>query len=102
MALTEAQAEEDFHAARQRLRDTLVRIQTYRIDAMLRRDVPDVASEVAWSLAQGRFNLVTLLMEQVERYIDADANLQFAQSEGAREYEAVVNADRPDYLPSEP
>ena len=71
MALTEAQAEEDFYAARQRLRDTLVRIQTYRIDAMLRRDVPDVASEVAWLLAQGRFNLVTLLMEQVERYIDA-------------------------------
>ncbi len=99
MALTEAQAEQDFQAARQRLRDTLVRVQTYRIDAMLRGEIPDVAPEVAWLLAQGRFNLVSLLMEQVERFMDADANLRFAQSAGAREYEAVLNADRPDYLP---
>jgi hypothetical protein len=102
MALTLAQAEQEYDGARQRLRETLVKVQTYRIDRTLDADVPDVSIDVAWLLANGRHRIVARLMEQVEQYLDATANLHYAQSEPAREYEAVVAAGEPDYLPGSP
>lgn len=99
MTLSIAQAEDELRVAKQRLRDALIRVQTYRINAVLDAETPDILSEITWLVQAGRHQAAALILNLADEYISANVNYQYVNSTEGHAYAAAINPDdAPDYL----
>ena len=88
------QAQAEFDAAEMKLRAALLRIQSHRIDALLRSDVPDVQSEINYLMGQGRYHLVPKIIEVMTQFVEARVHLNHMSSD-SHKYEEMVDPEEP-------